>query len=117
MSGAVNSREGRRRGELAEHYCCAHSWPSAPIFEFAKDFSGGYFRCKDPGRNVELFMSVRNLGCEYNVQLTPNQRMMCKYRIMPSNIGILRAAKVLKAVASSATEIVIRVTCLKEISW
>jgi hypothetical protein len=37
---------------------------------------------------------------------------MCKYKIIPSNIGSLRAANVLKTVASSAMKIVIRVTCL-----
>ena len=41
---------------------------------------------------------------------------MCKYKTMPSNIGSLRAANVLNAVATRATEIVINVTCLHPVS-
>jgi hypothetical protein len=112
VSGTVNACESRRRGELAEHYCCTHRRPSTPIFEFPKYFSGGYLGRKDPDRNMELSMST-NVACsEHNVILTPNQRIMCKYRIIPSNIGNLRAANVLKAVASNAMKMVIKVTCL-----
>lgn len=45
--------------------------------------------------------------------LTPNQRMMCRYKIIPSNMGSFRAANVLKTLASSAVAMVIRVTCLR----
>ena len=41
---------------------------------------------------------------------------MCKYKTIPSNIGSLRAANVLNAVATRATEIVINVTCLHTVS-
>jgi len=58
-----------------------------------------------------LYMSATVHSLE-NLILTPNQRRMCKYKMIPSNMGSLRAANVLKAVASSATAMVISVTCL-----
>jgi hypothetical protein len=40
VSGAVNSSEGRGRGELAENHRSTHSRPSTPIFELGEYFGG-----------------------------------------------------------------------------